>query len=52
MEFHGERLRQSTRPAKLIQDALKPFRENFTGGTRYGKNWLSISLLRQEKQRK
>jgi hypothetical protein len=32
METHGERLRQSNNPAKLIHDNLKPFRENFKGG--------------------
>lgn len=32
MEQHGERLRRSNSPAKLIHDALAPFRRNFTGG--------------------
>ena len=31
-EAHGRRLRQSNIPAKLITDALQPFRENFKGG--------------------
>jgi len=32
MKAHGKRLRESTAPAKLIMDALQPFRENFKGG--------------------
>jgi hypothetical protein len=32
MKAHGRRLRQSNIPAKLIMDALQPFRENFKGG--------------------
>ena len=32
MKAHGKRLRESTIPAKLIMDALQPFRENFKGG--------------------
>jgi hypothetical protein len=32
MKGHGKRLRESTIPAKLIMDALQPFRENFKGG--------------------
>jgi hypothetical protein len=32
MKAHGRRLRKSTIPAKLIMDALQPFRQNFTGG--------------------
>jgi hypothetical protein len=32
MKAHGKRLRDSTMPAKLITDALQPFRENFKGG--------------------
>jgi hypothetical protein len=32
MKAHGRRLRKSNIPAKLILDALQPFRENFTGG--------------------
>jgi hypothetical protein len=32
MKAHGRRLRKSTMPAKLITDALLPFRENFKGG--------------------
>jgi hypothetical protein len=32
MKAHGKRLRESTTPAKLITDALQPFRENFNGG--------------------
>lgn len=32
MKAHGKRLRESTMPAKLIMDALNPFRENFKGG--------------------
>ncbi len=32
MKAHGKRLRNSTAPAKLIMDALQPFRENFKGG--------------------
>ena len=32
MKEHGKRLRESTAPAKLILDALQPFRENFKGG--------------------
>ena len=32
MKAHGRRLRQSNIPAKLIMDALRPFRENFKGG--------------------
>jgi hypothetical protein len=32
MKAHGLRLRKSNIPAKLIMDALQPFRENFTGG--------------------
>ena len=32
MKAHGRRLRQSNIPAKLIMDALHPFRENFKGG--------------------
>ncbi len=32
MKAHGKRLRESTTPAKLIMDALQPFRENFKGG--------------------
>jgi hypothetical protein len=32
MKAHGRRLRKSNIPAKLITDALQPFRENFTGG--------------------
>ncbi len=32
MKAHGKRLRQSNIPAKLIMDALQPFRENFKGG--------------------
>ncbi len=32
MKAHGRRLRKSNIPAKLIMDALQPFRENFTGG--------------------
>jgi hypothetical protein len=32
MKAHGNRLRESTTPAKLIMDALQPFRENFKGG--------------------
>ncbi len=32
MRAHGRRLRKSNMPAKLIMDALQPFRENFKGG--------------------
>jgi hypothetical protein len=32
MKAHGRRLRKSNIPAKLILDALQPFRENFKGG--------------------
>jgi hypothetical protein len=32
MKAHGRRLRKSNIPAKLIMDALQPFRENFRGG--------------------
>ena len=32
MKAHGKRLRESNIPAKLIMDALQPFRENFKGG--------------------
>jgi hypothetical protein len=32
MKAHDRRLRQSNIPAKLIMDALLPFRENFKGG--------------------
>ncbi|MFI5154423.1 MAG: hypothetical protein ACHQET_13890 [Chitinophagales bacterium] len=32
MKAHGRRLRKSNIPAKLIMDALQPFRENFKGG--------------------
>jgi hypothetical protein len=32
MKAHGKRLRESTTPAKLIMDAMQPFRENFKGG--------------------
>ena len=32
MKAHGKRLRKSNIPAKLIMDALQPFRENFKGG--------------------
>jgi hypothetical protein len=32
MRAHGRRLRKSNIPAKLIVDALQPFRENFKGG--------------------
>jgi hypothetical protein len=32
MKAHGRRLRKSNMPAKLILDALKPFRDNFKGG--------------------
>ena len=32
MKAHGRRLRKSNLPAKLITDALLPFRENFKGG--------------------
>jgi hypothetical protein len=32
MKAHGRRLRESTAPAKLIMDALQPYRENFKGG--------------------
>jgi hypothetical protein len=32
MKAHGRRLRKSNMPAKLIMDALLPFRENFKGG--------------------
>ena len=32
MKAHGWRLRKSNIPAKLIMDALQPFRENFKGG--------------------
>jgi hypothetical protein len=32
MKAHGRRLRKSNIPAKLITDALQPFRENFKGG--------------------
>jgi hypothetical protein len=32
MKAHGRRLRKSNIPAKLILDALEPFRENFKGG--------------------
>ncbi|HVY73905.1 MAG TPA: hypothetical protein VG890_03690 [Puia sp.] len=32
MKAHGRRLRKSNAPAKLITDALRPFRENFKGG--------------------
>jgi hypothetical protein len=32
MKAHGKRLRESTAPAKLIMDAIQPFRENFKGG--------------------
>jgi hypothetical protein len=32
MKAHGRRLRKSTIPAKLIIDALQPYRENFRGG--------------------
>ena len=32
MKAHGRRLRHSNIPAKLIMDALQPFRENFKGG--------------------
>jgi hypothetical protein len=32
MNAHGRRLRKSNIPAKLILDALQPFRENFKGG--------------------
>ena len=32
MKAHGRRLRKSNTPAKLIMDALQPFRENFKGG--------------------
>jgi hypothetical protein len=32
MKAHGRRLRKSNIPAKLIVDALQPFRENFKGG--------------------
>ena len=32
MKAHGRRLRKSNIPAKLIFDALQPFRENFKGG--------------------
>ena len=32
MKAHGRRLRKSNIPAKLIMDALLPFRENFKGG--------------------
>jgi hypothetical protein len=32
MKAHGRRLRRSNIPAKLIVDALQPFRENFKGG--------------------
>jgi len=32
MKVHSRRLRKSNIPAKLITDALQPFRENFRGG--------------------
>lgn len=32
MKEHGKRLRESNIPAKLIMDAILPFRENFKGG--------------------
>jgi len=32
MKAHGQRMLKSNGPAKLIMDALQPFREDFTGG--------------------
>ena len=32
MKAHGRRLRKSTIPAKIIADAIQPWRENFKGG--------------------
>jgi hypothetical protein len=32
MKAHGQRLRKSNMPAKLVMDALQPYRENFKGG--------------------
>ena len=32
MKAHGRRLRKSTIPAKMIADAIQPWRENFKGG--------------------
>ena len=48
MKKHGQRLLASARPAKLIRDALIPFRTNFTGGQIWQK--LLKHFARQAKE--
>jgi hypothetical protein len=42
MKAHGRRLRKCNIPAKLIMDALQPFRENFKGGMIWEKRYHGV----------